>query len=236
MNYEVNIDKFSGPLDLLLHLIKESKVNIYDIKIVDITNQYLEYIKKMQNLNLDIQSDYLVMASELIEMKSRMLLPKPEIIEEDEIDPREKLINRLIEYQKYKDMIENFKNLEKERKQFYTKSPEKISTYSDNSVCINEDLSVNDLMNALMKFIQRKELEKPLNTTVTKKEISVEERRNDIKKILSQKKKVNFFDLFDNYTREYIVVTFLAILEMAKKQELMIYQENNFENIICEVK
>ena len=236
MNYEVNIDKFSGPLDLLLHLIKESKVNIYDIKIVDITNQYLEYIKKMQNLNLDIQSDYLVMASELIEMKSRMLLPKPEIIEDDEIDPREKLINRLIEYQKYKDMIENFKNLEKERKQFYTKSPEKISTYSDNSVCINEDLSVNDLMNALMKFIQRKELEKPLNTTVTKKEISVDERRNDIKKILNIKKKVNFFDLFDNYTREYIVVTFLAILEMAKKQELMIYQENNFENIICEVK
>ena len=236
MNYEVNIDKFSGPLDLLLHLIKESKVNIYDIKIVDIKNQYLKNIKKMQNLNLDIQSDYLVMASELIEMKSRMLLPKPEIIEEDEIDPREKLINRLIEYQKYKDMIENFKNLEKERKQFYTKSPEKISTYSDNSVCINEDLSVNDLMNELMKFIQRKELEKPLNTTVTKKEISVEERRNDIKKILSQKKKVNFFDLFDNYTREYIVVTFLAILEMAKKQELMIYQENNFENIICEVK
>ena len=102
MEYAVRIDAFEGPLDLLLHLIKESKVDIWDIKIVDITDQYLNYIKSMESLNLNIASEYLVMASELMEMKSKMLLPRyQDESEEEEIDPREQLIKRLIEYQKY---------------------------------------------------------------------------------------------------------------------------------------
>lgn len=237
MEYEVKIDAFEGPLDLLLHLIKESKVDIWDIKIVEITDQYLNYIKSMERLNLNIASDYLVMASELMEMKSKLLLPRTKLDEEtEEEDPREKLIQKLIEYQKYKDMTKNFKELEENRHEFYTKPPESLKEYAEEGVITNTDLSLDDLMKAFQKFLERKEAEKPLATTVTKKEITVEERRTSIKKILKEKKKVDFFELFDVLTREYIVVTFLAVLEMAKKQELTIYQENNFDNIICEVR
>ena len=237
MEYEVKIDAFEGPLDLLLHLIKESKVDIWNIKIVEITDQYLNYIKSMERLNLNIASDYLVMASELMEMKSKLLLPRTKLDEEtEEEDPREKLIQKLIEYQKYKDMTKNFKELEENRHEFYTKPPESLKEYAEEGVITNTDLSLDDLMKAFQKFLERKEAEKPLATTVTKKEITVEERRTSIKKILKEKKKVDFFELFDVLTREYIVVTFLAVLEMAKKQELTIYQENNFDNIICEVR
>ena len=236
MEYEVKIDAFEGPLDLLLHLIKESKVDIWDIKIVDITEQYLNYIKSMEKLNLNIAGEYLVMASELMEMKSKLLLPRTKLEEdeEDEEDPREKLIQKLIEYQKYKDMTKNFKELEENRHEFYTKAPESLKEYAPEGTIVNTDLSLDDLMKAFSKFLERKEHEKPLATTVTKKEITVEERRKSIKTILTKKKKVDFFELFDVVTKEYIVVTFLAVLEMARKQELIIYQENNFDNIICE--
>lgn len=236
MEYAVKIDAFEGPLDLLLHLIKESKVDIWDIKIVDITDQYLNYIKSMESLNLNIASEYLVMASELMEMKSKMLLPRyQEENNEEEIDPREQLIQKLIEYQKYKDMTKNFKELEEVRHEFYTKTPESLKEYVEDKTVIASDVTLDDLMNAFQKFLERKKLEKPLSTTVTKKEITVEERRKSIRNILREKKKVDFFELFEEYTKEYIVVTFLAVLEMAKKQELTIYQENNFDNIICEV-
>lgn len=235
MEYEIKIDAFEGPLDLLLHLIKESKVDICDIKIVDITDQYLNYIKSMEKLNLNVASEYLVMASELMEIKSKMLLPRyEEESNEEEEDPREQLIQKLIEYQKYKDMTKNFKKLEEVRHEFYTKAPESLKAYVDEDTIISSDVTLDDLMNAFQNFLKRKQLEKPLSTTVTKREITVEERRNSIRNILRIKKKVDFFELFEQITKEYIVVTFLAVLEMAKKQELMIYQENNFEQIICE--
>ena len=238
MEYEVRIDAFEGPLDLLLHLIKESKVDIWDIKIEEITEQYLNYIKSMEKLNLNIASEYLVMASELMEMKSKLLLPRTTLEEtdEEEIDPREKLIQKLIEYQKYKDITNSFKELEEARHEIYTKTPESLKEYAPEGTIVNTDLSLDDLMKAFEKFLQRKEKEKPLATTVTKKEISVTERRTEIRNILKKKKKVDFFELFDTVTKEYIVVTFLAVLEMARKQELIIYQENNFDNIICEVR
>ena len=237
MEYEVKIDEFEGPLDLLLHLIKVSKVDIWDIKIEDITNQYMDYIHKMQELNLDIASSYLVMASELIEMKSRMLLPNNEESEEEEetLDPREALINRLLEYQKYKNVTKDFRNLENIRQEIYTKTPESLKEYKDDTVMLQSDVSLDDLLQAFQKFLIRKEEEKPLKTNVTRKEITVEQRRRSIKNILNTKKKVDFFELFEEVTKEYVVVTFLAILEMAKKKELRIKQENNFDNIICEV-
>lgn len=237
MEYEVKINEFEGPLDLLLHLIKVSKVDIWDIKIEDIANQYLDYINKMQEMNLDIASSYLVMASELIEMKSRMLLPnnKEQLEDEEEIDPREALINRLIEYQKYKNVTKDFRNLENIRHEIYTKAPENLKDYNDENIVLRSDVSLDDLLDAFHKFLQRKALEKPLKTNITKKEITVEQRRTTIKHILKEKKKIDFFELFDVITKEYVVVTFLAVLEMAKKQELYIKQENNFDKIICEV-
>ena len=236
MDYKVKIDAFEGPLDLLLHLVKESKVDIWDIKIVDITDQYLDYIKSMQDLNLDVASEYLVMASELIEMKSKMLLPREQNDEEiEEEDPREVLIQRLVEYQRYKDMTKNFKEMESLRHEFYTKAPENLKEYVEENTVISNDITLDDLMLAFEKFLERKQAEKPLSTTVTKKEITVAERRKSIHNILKEKKKANFFELFEVINKPNVVVTFLAILEMAKKKELVIYQENDFDNIIVEV-
>ena len=228
------INDFEGPLDLLLHLIKTSKMDIYDIKIEEITRQYVDFINKQKEMNLTVASEYLVMASELIELKSRMLLPKTE--EEEEEDPREELVNRLIEYQKYKDMIDSFKELEKERKEIFTKDPINYNDLSDYHIENDGTVTLDDLVMALSKFLQRKELERPIWIKKTKKEITVQDRTRDIRNILNKKKKVSFFDLFEVRTKEYVVVTFLSILEMAKYGEIEIIQENNFNNIMINKK
>lgn len=230
MHYEVNIDEFSGPLDLLLHLIKKDNIDIYDISLEKITNEYLEYIKKMEEMNLDIASEYLVMASELIEYKSRSLL-RQKYEEEIEQDPKEELIKRLVDYKKYKEVTETFRNLENLRSDIYTKTPSNISEY-DESLKNDGLVSVDDLMEAFKKFLSRKEYEKPLNTKVTTKELSVSDRIIRIRDILKNKKEVNFIELFDEFSKKYVVVTFLSILEMSKNNEIVIMQENNFENII----
>ena len=138
MEYALNIDSFQGPLDLLLHLIKEAKMDIFDLKIEEITSQYLEYINKMEEMNLNIASSYLVMSAELLELKSRMLLPKHNNDDEEvEEDPREELVNKLIEYQRYKDLTSEFKDLELERQMIYTKIPENIKEYVSENQVIN---------------------------------------------------------------------------------------------------
>ena len=234
MDYTLTIENFEGPLDLLLHLIKESKMDIFDLKIEDITKQYLDYIHKMEEMNLNVASSYLVMSAELLEIKSKMLLPKHEDDEEEEEDPREDLVNRLIEYQKYKELTSDFKDLENNRKQIITKLPENIKEYSDNIVN-NGDVTLNDLIDAFQKFLEREKEKQPIHTKVTTKELSVEKRRSNIRKILSIKKRVNFIELFETINKEYVIVTFLAILEMAKDNEIRLYQDKNFDNIICEV-
>lgn len=232
MHYEVKIDEFEGPLDLLLHLIKKSNIDIYDISLEEITNQYLDYIKEMKELNLDIASEYLVMASELLEYKSKSLLPKKENSEDEyEEDPKEILINRLIEYKKYKEITSEFKDLESNRNDIYTKIPSNYNDYSDN-VINNDDVTVDDLIEAFKKFVERKEFEKPLNTKITTKELNVSDRIVSIRNLLKKNKCINFIDLFDIRTKEYVVVTFLSILEMSKDKEIIIEQDSNFENIV----
>ena len=237
MEITLRIDDFEGPMDLLLHLIKEKKMDLLNLKIEVIIDEYLKFIDEMEKLNLDIASSYLVMASELLEMKSKLLLPRHEEDEEqEEENPEQDLVNRLIEYQKYKDLTEDFKELESERKQIYTRLPENLKEYSDtNTVINNSDVTLDDLLEAFQKFLERKKLEQPLHTKVTRREMSVEERTVSIRNILSKKKKVNFLELFDVLNKEYVVVTFLAILEMAKQNELKITQEEEYGEIICEV-
>jgi len=233
--YEITIDNFNGPMDLLLHLIKESKMDIFDIKLEIIIDEYLAYIKTMKELNLDVASSYLVMASELLEIKSRMLLPKDKNQEEEEEDPKERLINRLIEYQKYKEQVEVFKELENERNCYYTKVPSSLKEYiNEEKKVLIENIDLNDLVEAFKKFLERSNLDKPLNTKVTRKELSVDDSMKHIKNRFTKSKKINFFDLFEVKTKEYIVVTFLAILELSSRGELKIIQEDNFDNIVCE--
>ena len=217
MDYTLKINDFEGPLDLLLHLIKEAKMSVFDFSVEEIIKSYLDYINKMQEINLTIASSYLVMASELIEIKSKMLLPRqPE--EEDEEDPKENLINRLVEYQKYKELTSDVKKLELERKDIYTKLPSDFNEYKQDKIELVSDVSVDDLIDAFKKFLERQKDNIVLETKVTKKGISIEQRRAEIKNIIFKRRKVNFFERFDVLTREYWVVTFLAILEMTRKK------------------
>ena len=236
MEMEFKINDFEGPLDLLLHLIKESKMDIMDIQIEVITKQYIDFLDQQEKMNLEVSSEYLVLASELIEIKSKLLLPNQKQDEdEEEVDPREELVNRLLEYQAYKDITRVLQEKELLRKDIYTKIPENINNYVDEVTEIHSDVTLDDLLAAFQKYYQRKIANKPLNTKVTVNEISVSSRRHDIKNILKTKKKVSFFELFPVVTKEYVVATFLAILEMAKNRELKITQEENFDDIICEV-
>lgn len=235
--YVVTIDNFDGPLDLLLHLIKEQDIDIYDIKIEDITKQYLDYIRHMKELNLEIASEYLVMASELIEMKSKMLLPKKREKEDDdyEEDPRELLIERLLAYKKYKEVTSEFKDLELTRKMVFTREPDNLNRYvkeDENS----EELGVADLIDAFNNLLKRKELDRPIATKITKKELSVTEKVNKIKNILRNKKKINFEDIFEVSTKEEVIISFLSVLEMVKKDEILLTQEGNFKNIVISLK
>ncbi len=230
------IGDFEGPLDLLLHLIKKSKMEIFDINISEITNQYLNYIKDMSDMNLDIASEYLVMAAELIEIKSRKLLPIKEEEErvEDEINPEEELKKRLLEYQKYKESTEVFKTLEEKRANYFTKAPELLQKYSNEKLENDGSVGVVDLLDAFRRLLERQEYNKPVNTKITRKELSVKERIEKIRNILIEKKRVNFVELFDDFSKPYVVVTFLSVLEMVKNREINIKQDNNFSDIYLE--
>ncbi len=237
MNIEFKINDFEGPLDLLLHLIKESKMDIMNIEISSITDQYIAFLNKQEEMNLEVSSEYLLLASELLEIKSRMLLPneKVESEEQEEIDPREELVNRLLEYQAYKDITKVLHEKEALRKDIYTKSPENIKNYIDEEKVINSNVSLDDLISAFQKYYQRKIDNKPLKTKITVNEISVSSRRHDIKRLLKSRKKMSFFELFPVLNKEYVVATFLAVLEMVKEQEITITQDKAFSDIICEV-
>ena len=238
MDYSIKINEFEGPLDLLLHLIKESNINIQDIEINEITKQYLDYINKMEELNINVAASYLVMAAELMEIKSKSLLPASleDISEEEEEVSRENLINKLLEYEKYKNMVDTFKDMELDRQKIYVKAPERVSNYVDEMIANNTDTSVDDLVEAFKKFLERIDREKPITTKITNKEYSVKERKKGIRNILKEKKKVLFTDLFEERTAGFIVVTFLSILEMAKEKEVIIKQDANFKDITIELK
>ena len=152
------IGDFEGPLDVLLHLIKESKMDIMDIDVVSLTNQYLNFINSMEDNDITIASEYLTLASELIYLKSRYLLPQDKDDEDDEeyVLAKENLVNRLIEYKNYKEMTSVFKSLEEKRGEVFTKVPSNLSEYaSQNQVMVGGDVSLNDLLDAFKKYLDR---------------------------------------------------------------------------------
>lgn len=234
MTYNFSINDFEGPLDLLLHLIKINKMEIESINIESITSQYLEFIDKMKNESIDVASEYLVMASELIHIKSKALINiKDEETDEYEINSEEELKQRLLEYEQIKNITNTFKNLEDNRGKVYTKIPTNLSEYKKD-IPLDTNITLDDLIKAFEEFLNREKLKKPINTKITKKELSVNDRIKSIRTLLDKKTKIKFIDLFDNYTKPYIVVTFLSILEMTKNEEIKINQENNFGEIILE--
>ncbi|MDA1475017.1 segregation/condensation protein A [Bacillus changyiensis] len=240
IEYQVKIEAFEGPLDLLLHLINRLEIDIYDIPVAKITEQYLLYVHTMQELELDVASEYLVMAATLLSIKSRMLLPKQEeelfdeeFLEEEE-DPREELIEKLIEYRKYKKVAQNLKEREEERQKSFAKPPSDLSDYAKEVNLSEQKLSVTvyDMLGAFQKVLSRKKINRPKETRIARQEIPIEERMNQIMTSLTAAtERMNFMELFPNEDKEHLVVTFLAILELMKKQLIVIEQEHNFSDI-----
>lgn len=238
MNLEIK--DFSGPLDVLLHLVRVNEMDIYEINVSEIIEQYLNFINNIDKNNIDLSSEYLVMASELVHLKSRMLI-KSDLLEEDEsevyeINTEEDLKNKIIEYEKYKNICDDFKLLEENRKEYFTKIPDSLNEYVDNDKVINSDVDIEDLVNAFLEMQKRVFYNRPITTKVTRKEISVKERISEIRNVLNIKGKVLFSELFDILTKENIVVTFLSLLDMSKNNEITLTQKKNFSNIYIEKK
>ena len=238
MTYNICINDFEGPLDLLLHLVKESKMDIYEINIHDIIDQYLDFIHNLEEKNIDVASEYLVMAAELIHLKSKLLVNRQdeeETTDDFTINSEEDLRNKIAEYEKYKKVTEDFKELEEKRSEVYTKLPESLREYVDNTIEKGE-FDISELFNAYKQFLERQQLTKPLNTKITHREPSVSDKIKDIRSILKKRKRVNFLELFTEITKENVVVTFLSILEMTKNDEIKLTQEDNFSPIMIERK
>ena len=214
MTYNFCINDFEGPLDLLLHLVKESKMDIYEINIRLIIEQYLDFIHSLKEKNIDVASEYLVMASELIHLKSKLLINKEETEENEEeynINSEEQLRERLIEYEKYKEITKSLSELEEKRSEVYTKIPENLKNFVDIKKIPKGMFDLDDLYQAYLAYLNRKKLDKPLNTRISHKEMSIDERIGYIRNILAKKKKVEFFDLFTTFNKETLLL-FLLIL------------------------
>lgn len=230
--YQVHIENFEGPLDLLLHLIKKSEINIYDIPIHLIAQQYLTYIEAMEDLNLTVAGEFLVMAATLIQIKSKMLLPVDETVvdEEDGPDPREELVRRLLEYKQFKEAANQLDEHERLWREIYSReqSPT-VELKSDESLMV--DVSLFDLVDALQEILNRN----PGKTfmDILPDNLTVRDRMNSILEMLEGQESVNFIDLFEpSCHRLVIIVTFLALLELMKLRTARIFQAEHFGPIL----
>ncbi|MGB9716659.1 MAG: segregation and condensation protein A [Thermodesulfovibrionales bacterium] len=225
--YKIKIPIFEGPLDLLLHLIRENKIDIYDIPISLITRQYLQYLEIMKELNLDIAGEFLAMAATLIYIKSRMLLPSDEEAPpEEQEDPRRELVERLIEYQKFKDAALKLREREEEWTKVYRREPE---LDQDDGEIYLSDVSLFDLLSAFKKIL---ETAPPEIGKITKETLTVKDKMSLIMEIIEEKNTVRFEEFFkDGITRTKIIVTFIALLELIRLGLIRAYQERHFGNI-----
>ena len=235
MEYQVTVDQFTGPLDLLLHLIKEHDMDHLDLDVAAVCDQYLAYIQTMDPSLLEAVSEYLVMAAWLIEMKSKLLLPKPEIDEEDDYEAeRKRMIERLIEKNRINGILEAFEASYDKRQTMHSKIPSALEEYlPSGEETIPEGMEVYDLIKAMQRVMQRRALLQPLESKIARVEISIDERTEQIRNyfLRHKDKTVDFEDLFDEGDRYFAIVTFLSILVLVKNSELLITQSGNFEKI-----
>ncbi len=241
MKIDIRLDAFEGPMDLLLHLIEKNKINIYDIPIVMITEQYMEYLEAMKNtFPLDSLSEFLVMAATLLRIKSKMLLPEPETEGEEE-DPREELVRRLVEYKIYKYAAGELKDLSIEADKIFYKEkqvPREIQDYEEpvNTREIVGDITLDQLNRTFRMVIRRKkDRVDPVRSRfgrIQKERYKVEDRMKEIHRQIRGMKRINFRTLLEvQPDTEMVVVTFLAVLEMMKTGQARVTQENNFGEI-----
>lgn len=245
MGISVKLEAFEGPLDLLLHLIDKNKVNIYDIPIADITEQYMEYVRKMQEENLDIVSEFLVMAATLLDIKCRMLLPKEVDEEGNEEDPRAELVEQLLEYKLFKAMAEELKGQQLDAlKTYYRKPdiPEEVSGYTP-PVNLNEVVGDVNLikLNAIFADVMKRKEDKvdPVRSKfgkIEKEEVTMSEKLVDIKAFMMEHKSFGFRELLmKGASKVAVIVTFLVVLELMKTGFITVKQEGTCEEIYIDV-
>jgi segregation and condensation protein A len=222
--YPVRVANFEGPLDLLLHLIKQNELNIYDIPIALITKQYLEYIDVMQEMNLDVAGEFLVMAATLIHIKSRMLLPRPDPTQEDpDEDPREALVRRLLEHQKFKAAAELLHERETLRSAQWTRPDGPISEIAGEAPEPEIEVDLFSLITAFRAVVERSR-QRP-KVYLPAEQIPIEDRIEQLLARLSETEACGFEDLFsDVQTRAGLIVTFLALLEMIRLKLVRVFQ------------
>jgi segregation and condensation protein A len=223
-DYPVRLENFEGPLDLLLHLIKTSEVNIYDIPIALITQQYIDYLELMQELNLDVAGEFLVMAATLIHIKSRMLLPRPDPAQEDpEEDPREALVRRLLEHQKFKAAAELLHERETLRSAQWTRPDGRVAEIAGEPPEPEIEVDLFSLISAFRAVVERAKQRPKLY--LPGEQLPIEDRIEQLLARLSETEACGFEDLFaDVQTRAGLIVTFLALLEMIRLKLVRVFQ------------
>lgn len=232
MTYKVKLPIFEGPLDLLLYLIKKEEVDIYDIPIAKVTDQYLEYIEMMQLLDLNIAGEFLVMAATLMHIKSRMLLPPDPNQEEEEIqeDPRAELVRRLLEYKKFKEAASNLGELEKKKKDIFERQG--MPEFNEQDISIDDKFEANifDLITAFVKIV--KNFSKEDFHKVVQDEFTVSQKIHDLYHLMVERPVVYFTELFGKARTKLEAVTiFLALLELIRLNEVLVKQNEDFGDI-----
>ena len=241
MGISYKLENFEGPLDLLLHLIEKNKVSIYDIPIVLITQQYLDYVSRMEEENLDIVSEFLVMAATLIDIKSRMLLPVEESEEEDEEDPRAELVRRLLEYKTYKYMAMELEEREQDAMRHLFKEPtipREVAKYEP-PVDLDKLLSDVDLskLNDIFQMVLKRQMDKidPVRSKFGKiemEEVSLPDKMDFVTDALKKRKRCSFKQLLEQQSSKMeVIVSFLAVLELIKIGKIEVHQEKTFDDI-----
>lgn len=234
--YNIKIQNFEGPLDLLFHLIEKNKFNIYDIPINDITDQYMEYLYAMNTFNIEIASEFIVMAATLLHIKSKMLLPDKQEGEEPEEDPRDELVNRIVQYKKIKEFAEILKLNEIEWGRVFYKFPEVVETrkiYEDVDMTINELVNTyrTILINNEDKINTRTQIKE---TTIKHEVVSLKEKMKEIVSKLSKKVSFGFSEMFslNKNTKKEVVTGFIAVLELIRLKKITVKQKKLFSDII----
>lgn len=234
MDYKVKLDVFEGPLDLLLYLIKKNEIDIHDIPITLITEQYLEYINLMQLLDLEVAGEFLIMAATLLHIKSKLLLPVTENPEEEltqEMDPRFELVQKLLEYMKYKEAAKDLKSLEEERAKLFTRIPPPIELEPGENILI--EVTIFELISAFSKVL--KEMPKDVFHQVIKDEFTVAEKVYELVEVLKSEQRVRFSRIFKDTKNKLEAITiFLALLELVRLKEVSLYQNELFDDIDIE--
>lgn len=236
MSYKITVDAFEGPMDVLLNLIHKSEIDIYDIPINIVTQQFLDFIDKMEELSLEITSEFLVMASTLLEIKSKMLLPKEKVVEdgiEIEIDPREDLVQKLLEYKLYKEVAEKLKLSELMESKVFYKPREDLSVYDDKLDELG-NLDLNQLVKAISKIMARslKENESINFNEIHREEFTLEDCIDEISMKLLKSSKIKFSELLSiETTKEEIITYFLSLLELIRLKDIYVKQDQTLGDL-----